>query len=220
MEGVPFEDIEKHKLRRDEESGRKKVKVETDPEVVREQFKKYQASIEGKVVAGPTVRVEVSDGISTPSYQSSSGMPVVGPSGIPVMATPGMPVVGPAVIPIPGLPVIPGITAIPGIPPLNIPGLPPGMMPPGPPPGLPGMPPPPTFMPPGVHLDTTSPPIHLPGMPVPPTFNPPSESLVKILNVIKVTRPFGKYQDGVVLVYGDEERSVEERRAEIFGYSQ
>jgi hypothetical protein len=57
-------------------------------------------------------------------------------------------------------------------------------------------------------------------MPPPPTFNPPLDSLVKILPLKTISRPFGVYEENVVLVYGDEEESVEEKRARIkFGYS-
>ncbi|EHS63434.1 uncharacterized protein PGTG_21567 [Puccinia graminis f. sp. tritici CRL 75-36-700-3] len=237
MEGVPANDLADWKRRKAEAMGiepeaqkRKRPKIYLgviSPEELRSQLQQHRALMNG-----------ISAGIlSRPAGPPFGAAPPTIPTSAPSVPPPGLFAASSAPMPPPpGFPMMPPHPGMPFPPPgMSLPPMPHGMLPPGmpfpPPPGMlpPGMPPPPGMLPlPGLGMMPGAPPFAPPGAPsmttplAPPTGSQtatPGEAgsaatipstpaqPYKIVNSQVTLKP------GQVLVYGDNEVSLEEKRA-------
>ncbi|KAI9602639.1 hypothetical protein H4Q26_001930 [Puccinia striiformis f. sp. tritici PST-130] len=239
MEGVPANDLADWKRRKGDAMGvepeaqkRKRPKIYLgviSPEELRSQLQQHRALMNG-----------ISAGIlSRPAGPPFGGPPQSIPTSAPSVPPPGLFSHSSAPMPPPGFPMMPPHGGMPFPPPgMSLPPMPHGMLPPGmpfpPPPGMlpPGMPPPPGMpgmMPlPGLGMMPGAPPFAPPGAPPmgavvappsgPQTLTPgegPASSTVNptTLQPYKIVNSQVTLKPGQVLVYGDNEVSLEEKRA-------
>ncbi|PLW18015.1 hypothetical protein PCANC_07179 [Puccinia coronata f. sp. avenae] len=238
MEGVPANDLADWKRRKAEAMGiepesqkRKRPKIYLgviSPKELRSQLQQHRALMNG-----------ISAGIlSRPAAPPFAGLPPSIPTSASSVPPPGLFAPSSAPMPPPpGFPMMPPHGGLPFPPPgLTMPPMPHGMLPPGmpfpPPPGMlppPGMPPPPGMLPlPGLGMMPGAPPFAPPGAPPLSTpLAPPSGSQTATpgeatsgsaipstpLQPYKIVNSQVTLKPGQVLVYGDNDVSLEEKRA-------